>query len=118
LTPYLGDWSNRIQRLTALGIDYKLTPFSESEPQSDIATLTRDLRFRAGICLFYRAGTQCCLHTGWAYSESGNASWLRPFYIIRPDLLAVALFMLGVANLLVFVIKRIWKSQQLGSDSV
>ena len=52
LTPYLGDWSNRIQQLRALGIDYKLTPFSEMQPQSDIATLTRAIRRGDGDTLF------------------------------------------------------------------
>src|SRR5262245_38503846 len=43
LTPYLGDWTNGIKRFTTLGITYKITQISEMEPQSDVATLTRDL---------------------------------------------------------------------------
>ncbi|MBI5387165.1 MAG: hypothetical protein HZA90_21055 [Verrucomicrobia bacterium] len=117
LAPYLGDWTNRIQRLITLGINYRITPISEMEPQSDIATLTRDLRFRAGICVFYRAGTQYSLHNGWAHSESGNASWLRPFYIVRPDFLAIVLFVLAMVSLLVFIIKRIRNSIQVTRDS-
>jgi len=57
LAPLLGDWTNQIARFIRLGITYKITPISEMEPQSDVATLTHDLRFRSGICRLYRAGT-------------------------------------------------------------
>jgi hypothetical protein len=52
LTPYLGDWKNRIGRLVKLGINYKFTPVLEMEPQSDVATLTRGLRFQRGYGRF------------------------------------------------------------------
>jgi hypothetical protein len=118
LTPYLGEWTNRIQQLVALGIRYKITPISEMEPQSDIATLTRDLRFRNGSNLFCAAGTQYSIHNGWAHFDSGGASWLRAFYFIRPDLPAVALFILGIGHLLAFYIIRIRNATPVNSNSV
>jgi len=107
LAPYLGDWTNHIARFVGLGITYKITPISEMEPQSDVATLTRDLRFRAGICRLYRAGTSYCLHTGWYSPPYDTTSWFRALYINDRELLAVGLFGLAVASLLVFVIKRV-----------
>jgi hypothetical protein len=94
LAPYLGEWTNHIARFMALGITYRIT--SLDEPQSDVATLTRDLRFRRGIGRFYRAGTSYCIRTRWAHPRSHNQ-----------DLLAAVLFVLGMGNLLVFVMKRI-----------
>jgi hypothetical protein len=107
LAPYLGDWTNHIARFVALGITYKITPISEMEPQSDVATLTRDLQFRAGICRLYRTGTSYCLHTGWVSPPYDTASWFRAFYINNRELLAVGLFFLAMVSLLVFVIKRV-----------
>jgi hypothetical protein len=105
LAPYLGEWTNHIARFITLGITYRIT--SMEEPQSDVATLTRDLRFRSGYCRLYRAGTRYCLHTGWAHPVSGITSSSRAFYINNQELLAAALGVLGVGNLLVFVFKRI-----------
>ena len=107
LAPYLGDWTNHIAQFVALGITYKITPISEMESQSDVATLTRDLRFQAGICRLYRAGTSYCLHTGWVSPRYDTASWLRAFYINNRELLAIGLFFLAMVSLLVFVIKRV-----------
>jgi hypothetical protein len=105
LTPYLGEWTNRIARLITLGITYRITSFEER--QSDVATLTRDLRFRSGYCRLYRAGTRYCLHTGWAHPKSGVTSSPRSFYTNNQGLLAAALGVLGMGSLLVFVVKRI-----------
>src|SRR5207302_9563309 len=110
LTPYLGDWTNRIERFITLGITYKIAPISEMEPQSDIATLTRDLRFQSGICRFYPAGTRYCIHTGWSHPDSGRSSF-RAFYISNRELLAAALFMFGIGTLLVFVVRKIRSSR-------
>lgn len=118
LTPYLGDWTNHIKRFITLGIDYKITPVSEMEPQSDVATLTRDLRFQRGFCRFYPAGTRYCIHTGWAGPEFGSASWFPAFYFNNRELLAAALFMLAMGNLLVFVIRKIRNSRPVSSESV
>ena len=60
LAPYLEEANDSIRKLGALGITYKIT--SMAEPQSDIATLTRDLRFQRGFSRFYGAGTSLCLH--------------------------------------------------------
>ena len=117
LTPYLGDWTNRIRRLVALGIDYKITPISEMEPQSDVATLTRNLRFQRGFYRFYPAGTSYCLHTGWARPQSGT-SWFLASYHNHRGLLEAALFLFGIGTLLVFVIKMFRNSRQVGSDFV
>jgi hypothetical protein len=106
LGPYLGDWTNHITRFVTLGITYKITPISEMDPQSDIATLTSDLRFQRGFCRFYPAGTSYCIHTGWTFPQSSTTNSFRAFYINNQYLLAAALCVLAVGNLLVFVIKR------------
>lgn len=110
LTPYLGDWTNHIEQFTALGITYKITPISEEEPQSDIATLTRDLCFRSGICRFYPADTRYCIHTGWTNPDSARS--LRALYINNQGLIAAALFIAGITTLLVFVVRRIRTSRR------
>jgi hypothetical protein len=106
LAPYLGDWTNHIARFVTLGITYKITPISELDSQSDIAALTRDLRFQRGFCRFYPAGTSYCIHTGWTFPQSSTTYSFRAFYINNQYLLAAALCVLAVGNLLVFVIKR------------
>ena len=106
LAPYLGAWTNSIARFVTLGITYKITQISEMDSQSDIATLTRDLRFRRGFCRFYRAGTSYCIHTGWAFPQFSTTSSFRAFYINNQYLLGLAMCVLAVGNLLVFVIKR------------
>lgn len=50
LRPYLGNKWEDIQSLKALGIHYRIT--TTAEPRSDPAILTRDIRFRRGLCLF------------------------------------------------------------------
>src|SRR4051812_25083816 len=70
LAPYLGDWTNSIKRFIASGIEYKIAPISEMESQSDVATFTRDLRFKIGFCRFYRAGTRYSLRGGWVIPQS------------------------------------------------
>jgi hypothetical protein len=114
LTPYLGRWTNRIERFIALGITYRITPISDTESQSDIATLTRDLRFRSGICRFYPAGTHISLRAGWAHPDSGGSS-LRAFYFNHRELFAAALFISGIGILLVFAVRKIRSSRQVSS---
>ena len=120
LRPYLGNqWWETIQRLKALGIQYKIT--STAEPQSDLATLTRDLRFRRGYCLFYRAGTTYGLLAGWAYPPASATS--RPVGVLWVEnnldhLLEAALVILVVGNLLVFVVKRNEHSKQESNHDV
>jgi hypothetical protein len=107
LMPYLGNNRERIERFMALGINYKVT--SMAEPQSDIATLTRDLRFRKGYCLFYSAGTTYCIHTGWPHPPHSTTSRsFRTLFIENnlDHLLEAAFSMLVVGNLLVFLIKK------------
>jgi hypothetical protein len=111
LAPYLGDWTNRIERLVTLGIHYEITPISETETQSDIATLTRDLQFRQGAPV-YRAGTRYCIRTRWAHSDSAKSSF-RAFCINNRELLAAGLSMFGVGTLLVFVARKIQSSRQV-----
>ena len=115
LAPYLGDWTNHIARFAELGITYKITPISEMEPQSDVATLTRDLRFRSGICRFYRAGTSYSIHNRWVSPPHDTTSWFRAFYINNRELLAVALFGLAIVSLLVFLIKRVRNPREVRS---
>ena len=113
LAPYLGEWTNHIARFVALGVTYKITPISEIEPQSDVATLTRDLRFQIGFCRYYRAGTSYCLHTGWAFPPYDTESWFVAFYQNNRGLLVMALFALAIGNLLIFAIKKIRNFRQV-----
>jgi hypothetical protein len=117
LAPYLGDWTNSIKRFVACGIEYKITPISEMEPQSDVATFTRDVSFQIGFCRFYRAGTRYCIHTGWAIPQSGSGSWFLAFYQNNRGLLVIVLFTLAMGNLLVFVIKKIRNFREVRSIS-
>lgn len=114
LTPYLEDWTNRIERFMSLGIDYKITPISEMEHQSDVAILTRDLSFRRGICRFYPAGTRYCIHTGWSHPDTGKSSF-RAFYFNNRELLATPLFIFGISTLLGFAVRKIRSSRQMSS---
>jgi len=105
LRPYLGNgWWETIQRLKGLGVHYNIT--STAEPQSDLATLTRNLRFRRGYCLFYPAGTSYGLQAGWA-SPPARATW-KPFALLWVEnnldyLLGMALAVLVLGNMFVFV---------------
>ena len=113
LAPYLGDWTNRIKQLVALGINYKITPIEELKPQSDIGTLTHDLYFRAGFCRFYPAGSDYCLITGWTHPKLDGATSVRAFYIENQYLIAGMLSVLGLGNLLIFVFRKIWHMKKL-----
>ena len=113
LTPYLGYRTNGIERFIKLGITYEITPFSEID-QSDIATLTRSLRFRSGFCRFYPAGTRYCLRTNWSFPDSGRPSF-RAFYVNNRELFAVALFLSSMGTLLVFVVRKILSSRKVRS---
>ena len=104
LMPYLRDGKDATQKLIALGINYRIT--STEKPQSDVATLTRDLHFRSGICHFYPAGTSYCLQTGKAFPEPGATSSSRAHHINNQHLVAVALCALAVGNFVAFAIKR------------
>jgi hypothetical protein len=115
LAPYLGDWTNHIARFVALGVIYKITPTSEEEPQSDVATLTRDLRFQIGFCRYYREGTSFSLHGGHVSPPYDTKSSLIAFYQNNRGLLVIVLFALAVGNLLVFVIKKIQNVRQVSS---
>ena len=117
LAPYLGDWTNSIKRFVACGIEYKITPISEMELQSDVATFTRDISFQIGFCRFYRAGTRYSLHTGWAIPQSDSGSWFLDFYHNNRGLLVIVLFALAIGNLLVFLIKKIRKVRDARSVS-
>lgn len=111
LAPYLGTWENSIKRYMAFGIEYKITPFSEMESQSDVATFTRNVIFQRGFCRFYPAGTRYCIHTGWEIPQSGSQSWLLAFYQNNRGLLVIVLFALAMGNLLAFVIRKTWNSK-------
>lgn len=113
LTPYLGNHTNLFARMLALGVTYTIT--STGEPQSDIATLTRDIRFRSGYCLLYSAGITYDLRSHWAQPphRTPAKSFRRLWIENNLDHLFVAtLVILAVANLIVFVIKRHRPSQQ------
>jgi|GEM_PF-3927739 len=110
LTPYLGNNRNRIVKFMALGINYKIT--STAEPQSDVATLTRDLHFCAGYPL-YCAGTKLCLHTGWVHPRTSFRTIFNRNNL--DQLLETAFAMLVVGNLVVFLIKR--NSKQASVES-
>jgi hypothetical protein len=92
LSPCLGEWTNHIARLETLGTNYKITPFSEMEPQSDVATLTREIYFHAGFYRYYPAGAVFCLHNGDSFPELDAKSRIRAFYFANRELLAVAIF--------------------------
>ena len=102
LAPYLGEWTNAIARFVALGVSYKITPVSEMQPQSDVAALTRDLRFKSGFGRYYCAGTRFSLQGERFYPPYGTKSWLMASYQNNRGMLAIVLFALAVGNLLLF----------------
>lgn len=113
LIPYLSNHTNLFARMLALGVTYTIT--STEEPQSDVATLTRDIRFRSGYCLLYSAGTTYGLHSAWSHPphRTPTKSFRRLWFENNLDhLFIAALVILAVANLIVFVIKRHRPSQQ------
>lgn len=113
LAPYLGEWTNTIAKLKALGIDYKIT--STETNQSDVATLTMSIRFRAAVCSYYRGGTTFCIHTGWK-SPPPNISpttlrmwltWLRADFFLK-----AALFLQVLANGIIFSVRKFTQSSK------
>jgi hypothetical protein len=103
LIPYLRENKVGIDKFMALGVRYTITPTGE-EHQTDIATLTRDLRFHRGICRYYPAGTKLCLHAGWS-SPPGSIC----FRLLENNLdifLLLCLFALAVGNVLLFVMRK------------
>jgi len=117
LAPFLGEWTNHIARFVALGVTYKITPVSEIKRQSDVATLTRDLRFQRGFCRYYRAGTRFSLQGDRFYPSHDTKSWLTAFYQNNRELLAIVLFALAVGNLLHFAIKKVRQFRQVSSTT-
>ena len=113
LASYLGEWTNHIAQFIAWGVTYKITPISEMESQSDVATLTRDVRFQIGFCRYYRAGTSYSLHGGYVFPPYDTKSWFVAFYQNNRGLLVIVLFALAIGNLLVFVIKKIQNFRQV-----
>lgn len=113
LAPYLGEWTNHIAQFIAWGVTYKITPISEMEPQSDVATLTRDVRFQIGFCRYYRAGTSYSLHGSYVFPPWDTKSWFMALYQNNRGLLVIALLALAIGNLLVFVIKKIQNFRKL-----
>jgi hypothetical protein len=115
LAPYLGEWTNHIAQFIAWGVTYKITPISEMEPQSDVATLTRDVRFQIGFCRYYRAGTSYSLHGGYVFPPYDTKSRFVALYQNDRGLLVLLLLALAIGNLLVFVIKRIRNFREVKS---
>ena len=112
LAPYLGEWTNSVQRFVAAGIEFKISPFSEGQTQTDVATFTRDLSFQRGFCRFYRAGTSFGLYAGWktphGYTQSQRFWAIYHHY--RP-LLAAVIFLLAVTSIVLAVITNIRSSK-------
>jgi hypothetical protein len=110
LAPYLGEWKNTIEKLKALGVEYKIT--STETNQSDVATLTRGIRFRAAICPYYRAGTTLSIHTGWKSPPPSTSpitlrillTWLRADFFLK-----AAFFILVLANVIIFLVRKLTK---------
>jgi len=113
LTPYLGEWKNKIEKLKALGVEYKIT--STETNQSDVATLTRGIRFRAAFCPYYRAGTTLCIHTGWKSplpSTSSITLRIRLILLHGDFFLKTALFILVLANGIIILVRKATKSSK------
>jgi len=107
LAPYLGACTNGIKDLVALGVEYKITPLSEEKPQSDVATLSHDLRFQSGFCRYYRAGTKFSIQGDRFWPLYDTRSSLLAFYHNNRGLLVLIMFTLAIGNLLVFAVKKI-----------
>ena len=107
LAPYLGEAKANIEKLKGLGVEYKIT--STEENQSDVATLTRGIRFRSAFCAYYRAGTTLCIHTGWKSPPPGTSpiSLRIRLILLRADFfLTAALFILALANGIIFLVRK------------
>ena len=109
LAPYLGKWTNTITRLESLGVNYTITPFSDAEPQSDIATFTREVYFHVGFCRYYPAGCRYCLHTGWTSPELKGSSRLRAIYFADREILSVSISFLTTVNLFILAAVKLFK---------
>ena len=115
LAPYLGEWTNTIEKLESLGVEYKIT--STETNQSDVATLTRGIRFRAAICPYYLAGTTLCLQTGWNSPPPGTSPitlrirliWLRANFFLE-----AAFLILVLANVIIFLVRKLWEPSKPG----
>lgn len=108
LEVYLGNWTNGIHRLEGCGVRYRLTSLEES--QTDVATLTRDLYFRAGISRFYPAGTSYGIRSFWYRPRNYEVPLVvvtREF-IIAKRLEPILILGVVVPTTLLFVV-RWWK---------
>jgi hypothetical protein len=115
LAPYLGDWTNSIKYFVSAGIEYRITPLSEDENQSDVATFTRNVSFQIGFCRFYKAGTRYCLHTGWVYPQYDRKARFLAFYQHARPMVVAPLFLSGIASLLVFAVRKVRSLKKLRS---
>jgi hypothetical protein len=104
LLPYLGDQKNGVEKFIALGVRYRTT--SLAVRQSDVATLTRDVRCRRGICRCYPAGSSFSLCTRWDFSKCRFAARVRWFCINTARISVPLLCALGLGSLLVFVVEH------------
>lgn len=108
LAPYLSKNKISIENLRSLGVEYKLT--SSETNQSDIATLTRGIRFRAAVCSYYRAGTTISLHTGWKSPPPETVPitlrmrliWFRADFFLK-----AALFLFAITHLILFPVRKL-----------
>jgi hypothetical protein len=118
LAPYLGEWKNTIEKFKALGVEYKIT--STETNQSDVATLTQGIRFRAAFCAYYGAGTTLCICTGWKSPPPGTSPItlrIRLILLHAEFFLIAALFILGLANAIIFLVRKGMKpSEPLGTQ--
>lgn len=107
LGPYLGEWKNKIEKLKQLGIEYKLT--SSETNQSDVATLTRGIRFRSAFCPYYRAGTTLCIRTGWhspPLSISPVSVRIQLIQLHADFFLKAAIFILILVDVILLLIQK------------
>jgi len=106
LLPYLGDHKVLIDNFGALGVRYTITPLDEDHPQSDVATLTKDIRFRAGFCRFYPAGSKYSIQGERVYpSRSRFYTYFQQNWAIMVQFWVVA-FVVGNAIFLVVWFRR------------
>jgi hypothetical protein len=103
LDPYLGVNKARIDELMALGVRYTITPIGEGN-QTDVATMTQNVRFHAGVSRFYPAGTRCGLWTGWSTPPGSICFRLVENYL--GVLLFLGLLALVAGNALLFVMRK------------
>jgi hypothetical protein len=106
LLSYLGDHKVLIDDFSALGVRYTITPLDEDHPQSDVATLTKDIRFRAGFCRFYPAGSKYSIQgeKGYPSRSRFNTYFQQNWAMMVP--LWVVTFVVGNAIFLVVWFRR------------